>query len=197
MPRNQRGPVEADPPQDTRGRRRREARRRTVPQKTNRPGFARSAGKGEKVGQEPTAPSASAEARKTPSGARPNRGPRSGPLQVPQRGTGPGYRLLRQMILSARLSADRIRLTALPKSSTRVGQAFRFSELARPGSLQRAGQKADAQPHAEGDSPYNDRRYSQRSLIWSAVRWEVLPCWSLGLAKVSRSRNCATEPSWR
>jgi hypothetical protein len=24
-----------------------------------------------------------------------------------------------------------------------------------------------------------------------------LPCWSLGLAKVSRSRNCVTEPSWR
>jgi hypothetical protein len=47
-------------------------------------------GKGEKVGQEPTAPSASAEARKTPSGARPNRGPRSGPLQPAVRREVPG-----------------------------------------------------------------------------------------------------------
>ena len=43
--------------------------------KLNRPRFARSAGKGEKVRQERTARSASDAARKTPSGARPNRKP--------------------------------------------------------------------------------------------------------------------------
>src|SRR2546425_1713275 len=66
--------------------------------------FWKERGKGEKVGEEPTAPGVSLEARKTPSGARPNRGPRSGPLQFPQRGMGPGYWLLRQMILSPALS---------------------------------------------------------------------------------------------
>src|SRR5579883_848728 len=33
----------------------------------------------------------------------------------PRKRTGPGYWLLRQMILSARKSADKIRLTALPR----------------------------------------------------------------------------------
>jgi len=44
--------------------------------------------------------------------------PRSGPLQAPHCGPGPGYWLLRQMILSLGGSsgADKIRLTALPKS---------------------------------------------------------------------------------
>ena len=65
--------------------------RRTVSQKTYRlrRRCARvqclegsDAGKGEKVGQEPTAPAAMAAARKTQSGARQNRG-RSGPLNRP------------------------------------------------------------------------------------------------------------------
>jgi hypothetical protein len=56
-------------------------------------------GKGEKAGQEPTASGAIPEARKTPSGARPNRRPRSCPLHGQKPGLG--YWLLRQMILSA------------------------------------------------------------------------------------------------
>src|SRR5208282_5988358 len=45
-------------------------------------------GKGEKVRQELTACRATGRARKTPSGARPNRKPRSGPLRVPLRRDG-------------------------------------------------------------------------------------------------------------
>jgi len=63
-------------------------------------------GKGEKARQELTACRATGKARKTPSGARPNRKPRSGPLQVPPRGTGFGYRPLRQMILSPDFSGQ-------------------------------------------------------------------------------------------
>jgi len=58
--------------------------RRKVPQKM-RPPRSQERGKGEKVRQELTACRAIARARKTPSGARPNRKPRSGPLRVPPR----------------------------------------------------------------------------------------------------------------
>jgi hypothetical protein len=84
----------------------------------NKPPRPQGRGKGEKVRQELTARPVMAGARKTPSGARPNRKPRSGPLRVPSRGTGFGYWLLRQMILSPdSVGADKIRLTALLKSS--------------------------------------------------------------------------------
>jgi len=100
-------------------------RRRTVPQKTNRPavpgaviglkrGWVRVKWRGK-------SPPLQAQARRH---GKPHRvqgqigDPRSGPLQAPHCGPGPGYWLLRQMILSLGGSsgADKIRLTALPKS---------------------------------------------------------------------------------
>src|SRR5690348_16399039 len=51
----------------------------------NRPPRSQGRGKGEKVRQELTACRVIGKARKTPSGARPNRKPRSGPLHVPLR----------------------------------------------------------------------------------------------------------------
>ena len=84
----------------------------------NKPPRPQGRSKGETVRQELTAWPVMARARKTPSGARPNRKPKSGPLRVPFRGTGFGYWLLRQMILSPdSVGADKIRLTALLKSS--------------------------------------------------------------------------------
>src|SRR5262249_33191409 len=71
-----------------------------------------------------TAPSASAGARKTPSGARPNRKPWSGPLHGAKRDIvllDAGFRVLAAQTndsLRSATSADKIRLTALPKSLT-------------------------------------------------------------------------------
>ena len=85
-----------------------------MPQKINRHGFGR--GKGEKVGQEPTALSVSEAARKTPLGARPNRGPRDCPSRGRKR---PRLRVRSQKIndpLRWATGADKIRLTTLPRS---------------------------------------------------------------------------------
>ena len=91
----------------------------------NIPPLAQARGKGEKVGQEPTARRAIDEAWQTPSGARPNRGPRSGPLQSVLRKRDRGSRVLAAQTndsLPRASEADRIRLTALPKSFPPVTQ---------------------------------------------------------------------------
>jgi hypothetical protein len=99
---------------DTRGRNGGDAFRRTVPQRTYRrcrkaPVRVKRCGK-----------SAPREAQATRHG-KPHRvqgqiGNRAAARRSPRKRTGSGYGLLRQMILSVRKDADKIRLTALPKS---------------------------------------------------------------------------------
>lgn len=47
------------------------------------------------------------------------------------------------------------------------------------------------------DGSQSDSKYSIKSLSWSAVRCEVLPCWSRLFAVVSTSRIVPAEPSCR
>ncbi len=122
---------------DTRGRPRREACRRIVPQKINRP--ARACTHWVRVKRWGKSPPLQAQARRH---GKPHRV--QGQIGDPGAarsifrfgGMGPGYWLLRQMILSRHractAAADRIRLTALPGSWPRAGDPIvRYQRILR------------------------------------------------------------------